>query len=411
MMRTERAMPASPRRQPPPSAAELRATFERVAPFTVGIEEEVMLLDPATLDLAPCSERVLARLAGDARFSRELPASQVEIATTPAARAVDALDQLAAGRADLIAACEGIARPAAAGVHPFAALSGALNEGGRYEPIRETYGPVARRQLVAALQVHVAVGGAERTLAVHDALRSHLPELAALAANGAFHGGRDSGLASARPLVSGLLPRQGVPPALGSWERVADELAWGAAAGTVAEPRMWWWELRPHPTFGTLELRVPDAQTTLVEAAGVVVVAQALVAWLAERFDAGEPLPVAPGWRIEENRFSALRHGLDGELADLGSGERAPARARLAALLEALAPAAGRLGADTLLPHARALAERNGAMRQRAVARERGVRGLVAWMAERYGDPLPAAPSTDAPGALGTAAAGVRRER
>jgi len=380
--------------------------FDAVAPFTVGIEEEAMLLDGETLDLAPRAADVLARLEGDARFSRELPAAQVEIATVPAAHAGDALGQLAAARADLIAACEGVARPAAAGVHPFAAPAGELNDGDRYAHIHATYGPVARRQLVAALQVHVAVGGAERTLAVHDALRSFLPELAALSANGAFYDGRDSGLASARPLVCGLLPRQGVPPALGSWERVAAELAWGAEAGTVAEPQLWWWELRPHPRWGTLELRVPDAQTTLADAAAVVVVAQALVVWLAERFDAGEPLPVATGWRIEENRFDALRHGLDGELADLASGERTPTRERLAALLETLAPIAERLGAGALLPYARALAERNGAIRQREIAAERGVRGLAAWMAERYGDPLP----PPRPAVLGTAAGRVGRE-
>lgn len=398
MMRTERAMPASVHLQPPPSAAELRATFDAVQPFTVGIEEEAMLLDPGTLDLAPRAADVLARLDGDPRFHGELPASQVEIATAPTPSALDAVAQLAAARADLLAACAGIARPAAAGVHPFAALAGELSDGERYEQIHEAYGPLARRQLVASLQVHVAVGGAERTLAVHDALRSYLPELAALSANGAFHDGRDSGLASARPLVCGLLPRQGVPPALRSCERLAAELAWGAAAGAFAEPRLWWWELRPHPAYGTLELRVPDAQTTLADAAGVVVVAQALVAWLARRWDAGEPLPVAPRWRIEQNRFAALRHGLEGELADLDGGERAPARERLGALLDVLAPVAEQLGAEALLPHARALAERNGAIRQREAAAEHGVRGLTAWLAERYGD------------ALGSAAVRVRRE-
>jgi len=397
MIRTERAMPATVRLQPPPrpsSAAELRATFDAVEPFTVGLEEELMLLDPCTLDLVPRADDVLAQLDGDPRFTRELPAAQLEISTAPTPRATDALSQLAAARADLLAACaeDDLPRPAAAGVHPFAALDGELSEGGRYAAIHDAYGPVARRQLVASLQVHVAVGGAERTLAVHDALRSFLPELAALAANGAFYGGRDSGLASARPLVCGLLPRQGIPPPLESWEHAAAELSWGAAAGVVAEPRMWWWELRPHPVFGTLELRVPDAQTTLAEAAGVVVVAQALVAALAERYDDGEPLPVVPTWRIEENRFAALRHGLDGELADLARGARFPTRTHLAALIDGIAPVAERLGGGELLPFAYALAERNGAIRQREVAAERGLRGMVAWMAERFGDPLPPAP-------------------
>src|SRR5829696_4086432 len=185
-----------------------------------------------------------------------------------------------------------------------------------------------------------------------------------------------------------MLPRQGMPPVLESWEAFAEELRWGAAAG-VPVPRVWWWELRPHPQFGTLEVRVPDAQTTLADAAGVVSVAHTLVAWLAERWDAGERLPVVPSWRIEENRFFALRHGVEGELADLDSGVRISTRERLHRLLDELTPVAARLGGEELLRHARELVERNGAVRQREVAAERGVRGLVAWQAERYGDPLP----------------------
>jgi carboxylate-amine ligase len=381
-------MPATPSSKPPPSAEELRARFEAVTPFTVGLEEEAMLLDPTTFDLAPVATDVLARLDGDLRFKRELPAAHLEIATAPAAGVLDAVAQLAAGRAELSRACDGIALPAVAAVHPFSAAEGQLSSGPRYEAIDRANGPIARRQLVASLQVHVAVGGAQRTIAVHDALRSFLPELAALAANGAFFGGRDSGLASVRPVICGLLPRQGVPPALERWERFADELAWGATAGALPQAGLWWWELRPHPLFGTLELRVPDAQTTLDDAACVAAVAQALVAWLAQRFDAGERLPVAPSWRIAENRFAALRDGLDAQLADPWTGEPRAARERLTALLDTLAPVAERLGSSALLDCAWALVERNGAIRQREIAAERGVRGLVAWQAQRFGDPL-----------------------
>ncbi len=149
---------------------------------------------------------------------------------------------------------------------------------------------------------------------------------------------------------------------------------------------MWWWELRPHPAFGTLELRVPDAQTTVAEAAGVIAFAQALVATLAARHDAGEPLPVAPTWRIEENRWAALRDGLDATFANLASGEPVPARDRLAALLVEVAPAAERLGSTAQLDHARALLrDGNGAIRQREIARERaGIPAVSAWLAERF---------------------------
>ncbi|MDO8185982.1 YbdK family carboxylate-amine ligase [Conexibacter sp. JD483] len=369
----------------PLDAFALRRRFDAAAGLTVGVEEETMLLDPATHDLAPVAGAVLARLGGDARFKPELPASQLEIVTVPVATAAEAVDQLAAARRDLVAAADGLALPAAAGVHPTAAVEGILNCGARYELLQAQYRTIARRQLVAGLQIHVAVGGADRTLAVHDALRSHLPELAALAANAPFHAGIDTGLASIRPTISAQLPRQGVPPPLESWERFASELRWGSAAGGVPQARMWWWELRPHPAFGTLELRVPDAQTTVAEAAGVIALTQALVATLADRFDAGQPLPVAPTWRIEENRWAALRDGLDATFADLATGAPAPARERIAALIDAVAPAAARLGSAAQLEQARALLRDGGAARQRTIAHERG--GIVAvpgWLAERF---------------------------
>ncbi|MDW5598323.1 YbdK family carboxylate-amine ligase [Conexibacter stalactiti] len=368
----------------PPGADELRRRFDAAGGFTVGVEEELMLLDPDTLELAAVAGELLRRLGGDGRFKPELPAAQLEIATAPAASVADAVAQLTAARRDLAAAADGLVLPAVAGVHPFSAAEGVLSSGGRYDVLQAEYGSIARRQLVAGLQVHVAVGGADRTLAVYNALRTYLPELTALAANAPFHGGRDSGLASARPTICEQLPRQGVPPRLESWEQFAAELRWGARAGSVPQPRMWWWELRPHAAFGTLELRVPDAQTTVGEATGVIAFAQALVATLAERHDAGEPLPDAPTWRIEENRWSALRHGLDGTLADLGSGERVPTRDRLGELVDAVAPAAERLGCGDALLATRAAIVANGAVRQRAVARERGVDGLARWLTERF---------------------------
>jgi carboxylate-amine ligase len=366
-----------------PTAAGLRAAFERPGPPTVGLEEELMVLDPATLDLAPRAAEVLGALDGDPRFKLELPAAQLEIVTAPAPDVASAAAELAGARRTLAAALPGRARFAAAGVHPFAAPEGALNEGGRYDAIAAEYGPVARRQLVFGLHVHVAVRGAGRALAVHDALRSHLPELAALAANGPYHDGRDSGLASVRPKISEMLPRQGVPPALGSWEGLAAALSWGRRAGTQTAPAPtgWWWELRLHPAHGTVELRVPDAQATVADTAAVAAVAHALVVRLADRHEAGEVLPVHPTWRIEENRWSACRHGLAGTLADLDTGEPQPTRDRLERLLDDLAPTASRLGCSAELEAARGLLHANGAERQRAAG---GPRAAAAWLAERF---------------------------
>jgi carboxylate-amine ligase len=369
-----------PSPEPDLSPAGLRARFDAVAPLTVGIEEEVLLLDPETHDLAPVAATVLERLGEPERFKPELPAAQLEIVTAPHERLEDAIAELAAGRRDLAAAAEGLARPATTGLHPFADPLGELAQLDDYAHTRAEYANVARLQLVSALQVHVAVGGADRTLAVYNALRSYLPELLALSANAPFIAGRHSGMATARPKINELLPRQGVPPAIASWEEFAESLRWGAAAGNVHSARTWWWELRPHAAHGTLELRVPDAQTTIADAAAVAGLAVALVARLAERHDAGEPLPVAPTWRIEENRWSAARHGTDegGTLADLETGERRPTRERLLALARELGDGPAGTG------EAASLARRGGYAKQRAVAADRGLHGLALWLAEQF---------------------------
>jgi glutamate---cysteine ligase / carboxylate-amine ligase len=361
------------------TAAQLRDAFDAPAPLTLGLEEELMLLDADSLDLLPRALDLLERVPGDDRFKPELPAAQLEIVTPPCPSAEAALERLAAARRDLAAAAAGIGRLAAAGVHPFAAGLGVLNRGERYDLTAAEYGDIARRQLVCAFQVHVAVGGADRSLGVYNALRAFLPELAALAANAPFHEGRDTGLASIRPKISEMLPRQGVPPAFPSWDAFADALTWGAVAETVPEPRRWWWELRPHPSYGTLEIRVPDSQARVDDAWAVASTVRSLTAWLAARHDGGDlPEPVA-SWRIAENRWSACRDGVEGTLADLITGERMATRERLLWLLEAIAP----YGEPAGLARARDLADCNGAMRQRAAG---DAHAAAAWLADVYVD-------------------------
>jgi glutamate---cysteine ligase / carboxylate-amine ligase len=348
-----------------------------------------MLLDATTLDLDPRARDVLAAVDGDPRFKLEMPAAQLEICAPPAATVAEGAAHLARARAALARAADPGARLAAAGAHPFAAPEGVLNAVPRYERIEREFGIVARHQLLFGLHVHVAVRPAARALAVYNAMRLHLPEIAALAANAPFYAGRDTGLASVRPKIADILPRQGVPPAIPSWEALAEYLRWGRASGTVPEPAQWWFELRLHVRYGTVEVRVPDTQGTVAETAAVAAVVHCLVASLAERHAAGEPLEEAATWRIAENRWAACRHGLDAGLAHLVTGEVRPARERLAALLDDLAPVAGRLRCAAELEDARRLLAANGAERQRAVAAERGVRGLVAWLADRF---VPAEP-------------------
>ncbi len=344
-----------------------------------------MLLDADTLELAPRAPELLRALDGDARYKPELPAAQIELLTPPVATAAEAARHLGEARRDLAAAAAPLGLlVAGAGAHPFAPPLGRLSDGVRYDSAQQEYGIVAAAQLVFGLHVHVAVGGADATIAVHDALRAHLPELAALAAAAPYYGGLDTGLASVRPEICGLLPRQGVPPALGSIEAFAAELSWGAAAG-MRDPRRWWWELRPHHVYGTLEVRVCDAQPDARGAGALAGVVHALVADLAARHDAGELGPPVPGWRIAENRWSACRHGLAGRMADPRTGASTPTAERVGVLLEDLTGAARRVGCEGALDDARAILAGGGeAARQREVGAERGARGLTAWLAERF---------------------------
>lgn len=362
----------------------LREAFEPPAAMTVGIEEELMLLDARTLELEPRAHEVLAATGGDPRFKPELPAAQLEIAVPPAASVPEAAAALARARADIAAVAAPDGRLAAAGAHPYSAPEGPVHPAPRYERLETEFGAVIRHQLLFGLHVHVAVRPADRALAVYNALRSYLPDLAALGANAPFYAGRDTGLASVRPKIADILPRQGVPPEIPTWDALADYLQWGRAAGAIADASQWWFELRLHLAYGTVEVRVPDAQTTVAEAAALAAVIHALVAWLAERHDAGEALDAAATWRIAENRWAACRHGLDAGLADLRTGEVRPARERLAALLDELEPVAARLGCADELRAARGLVERNGAVRQRAVAAERGLPRLAEWLADRF---------------------------
>ncbi len=345
-----------------------------------------MLLDPESLDLLPRAAEILAHLEGDPRFKGELPAAQLEALSAPTEDLDAAASELSDARRDLARAAEGIGLLAGAGAHPFTNPEGILSDDERYARTRAEYGRIARMQLVFGLHVHVRIGGAERALAVYNGLRSFLPELAALAANAPLFAGEDSGLASIRPEIGGLLPRQGVPPPFRDLEALAATFAWGRRSGAYPDPGQWWWELRLHPDFGTVEVRVPDQQTTVQETIAVAALAHSLAIHLAERVDAGEPPSLHPSWRISENRWSATRHGLDGTMADLESGKPRSTRERVLELIETVQAPAADPSTERALADARRLAERNGAMRQRTVAESGGARGVIEDLTGRFLD-------------------------
>jgi carboxylate-amine ligase len=363
------------------AADRLRAAFAHATPGTIGVEEEVMLLDAETLDLRPDGPAVIAATGHDERFTTELPAAQLEIVLPPATTIDDIAASLRAARRDLAAgAARSGAVLAGGGVHPFASSVGVLNGGPRYAAIADEFAGVARRQLVFGLHVHVALDAADTALAVYNAVREHLPAFAALGANSPYYEGSDSGLASVRPKLNDLLPRQGVPPELPSWEAVAAMHEWGTATGAVPDAGQWWWEVRLHPVHGTLEVRVCDTQATVADTTALVATVQGLVALLAARHHAGDLPDPAPSWRIAENRWSACRHGVAGRWFDVRDGTTRAMGDHLHELLDELAPfapAAHLDGARDLIDHPRA-------ERFRDLAEEHGPSGAMRRMADDF---------------------------
>ncbi len=369
-----------------PTVEELELSFrEGFRPGTgpsVGLEEELILVDPETLMPDEAVEWVLERV-GDGRFTAELRAAQVELVTDPARSVGSLLAELREGRAQLVDALEGRLRIIAAGGHPALAHGVAVTDRPRYIGIASENSWAMRRGLPSGLHVHVGLEDPDEALAVYNAARSYLPELAALAANSPFFEGADSGLASTRLKLTEDLPRSGIPPAFESWRDLAEFLAWGGRGGLFPDLTYLWWDLRPRPDFGTLEFRIADAQTSREAAAALAAFCQSLVAALVDRLRAGEALPVQPTHVVAENRWRALRDGLTAELADPETGSPEGARYRIARLLAELEPYAEKLGCGSELGRAWPLLARNGAERQREIAAERGLRGLLEWLADQ----------------------------
>ena len=350
--------------------------FGASAPLTLGVEEELLLVDPA-LDLRAAAEETIERLDPEwrERVSTELFATQIELKTGICADAGTAAVELEAAREAVRAAG---ATLLGAGLHPTYAGSSELVDKPRYAVVKQDLAGLIDEP-PSGLHVHVGMPDAETAIAVANALRYHLPVLAALCANSPFRGGRDSGMASARAAVVRAYPRFEMPPELESYAeflRVADQLA--LAAG-VDDYTYLWWDVRPHPRLGTVEVRAMDVQPEVRTNAAVAALVQALAAREIERPSAGGLAREA----LEESYFQAGRHGLEARVL---TPDGAPVAAHELArrVLDEAAPFAPG-GDGALAPLEAILSAGNGAERQRAVHAEAGMDGLLRALVERTG--------------------------
>ncbi len=341
------------------------------APWTVGIEEEVMLLEPRDWSLTSRSEEVLAALPDDMieRTMAETHGSALELATEPHADIPSATAQLRELRSGLANVLEPIGiRAAVAGTHPFTRWEDVeVSPGARYQFLYSSMRELARREPTFGLHVHVAVPNPEMAVRSYNRMRAHLPMLLALAGNSPFWQGRDTGLCSMRTPLFQAFPRVGIPRQFRSYGDYVEGIDVLLRCDAFPEPTFLWWDVRLQPRFGTLELRVMDAQTRVADTAAIAALVQCLVRLEALEGHAGHGLVSRPEV-LEENRFIAARDGMAAELIDPGLERRRPAREWLEELLVACTPHAADLGCVEELDSVRELAAATGAVRQRSRA-------------------------------------------
>jgi carboxylate-amine ligase len=349
----------------------VREVFEASTDFTVGLEEEFAILDPRSLSLDQRFEELRSAAQDDPVLAEsvagELIKSEIEIRSGRGENFADAVVRQREARSRLFAlAARHDALLGATATHPWSPWQEQeIIDTEHYRRVQEALQYVAWRNNTFSLHVHVGVNGAERAIRVCDRLRAVMPELLAISANSPFLDGRHSGLHSARSQIfTKSFPRCGIPDAFGAWQAYADYIDFLVRTNSIIEFTQVWWSVRPHHSYGTVEMRICDAQTSAEHSTALAALITSCIAQAAIDHDEGVPFDDPPRRMLEENFWRAIRYGLDGKLIDLERAEEYPAAAALDRLLAWTAPARGVLGIDPGLP------DENGAQRQKRALAE-----------------------------------------
>jgi carboxylate-amine ligase len=346
--------------------------FGKGDPYTLGVEEEFMLLDPETFDLVQHIDTVLGAMAGhefSAHVNPELMQSVIEVATPVCRTPADVEVQLRQLRTFVteIAQQEGL-RVGSAGTHPFSLFERQrITARDRYRNLVDQLQYVARRELIFGLHVHVAVDDPDKAIQVVNGLLPHLAPLLALSASSPFWRGEPTGLSSSRQMIFAAFPRSGPPPRFRNYEDYAEVVGQLERTGCIADYTHIWWDIRPHPRLGTVEVRICDSVTHVADAVAIAAYCQALVKLLCERYEAGEEIPSYHRILTTENKWLAARYGLEAPVMDLDTGKRnrVPIAQLVRRTLKELEPHARELGGERELEGIRdILARGNGSDRQ-----------------------------------------------
>src|SRR5712692_9103751 len=341
-------------------------------PYTLGVEEEYMILDGESFDLVQHIDTVLAAVKGhelESQVNAELMQSVLEIATPVCRAAADVHEELSKLRGYVcgIARAKGL-RVGSAGTHPFSLFERQrITARDRYRALVDQMQYIARRELIFGLHVHVAVDDPEKAIQVVNGLIGHLAELVALSSSSPFWRGEPTGLRSSRHMVFAAFPRSGPPPRFKNYADYAELVGQLERTGCIADYTHIWWDIRLHPRLGTIEIRICDAVTQLDDVVAITAFCQALVKHYSERFDAGEEIPSFHRILTTENKWLAARYGLEAPVMDLQTGRRnrIPVAQAIRRTLKLVEPHARELGSDTELAGIEQILRRgNGADRQ-----------------------------------------------
>jgi carboxylate-amine ligase len=355
-----------------PAGSVMEHAFGRGEAYTLGVEEEYMLLDPESFDLVQRIDTVLAAFVGhedEARMKPELMQSVLEVATPVCRTAGDADRELRRLRTGVkeIAGGAGL-RVGSAGTHPFSLFERQrITARDRYRALVDQMQYVARRELIFGLHVHVAVDDPDKAIAVVNGILVDLPLLLALSASSPFWRGEPTGLASTRQPIFAAFPRSGPPPRFRDYEDYAEVIGWLEHTGCIADYTHIWWDIRPHPKLGTVEIRICDGVTRVEDAVAIAAFCQALVKFYSELYEEQGDVPSYHRILTTENKWLAVRYGLEAPIMDLATGRRN--RIAVAQLvrrrLKDLGPHARELGSERELEGIGEILRRgNGADRQ-----------------------------------------------